>query len=501
MANALQVSPVEAVRRSELLCTQAYVAGRWVNAAAGRSFAVHNPGDGTLLATVTDAGVEEARHAIDAACGSQEKWRFSLAGERAKLLRAWFELIRSHREELAILITLEEGKPLAEARAEVDYGAAFVEWFAEEAKRMCGDIAPASVKGRRVLVLKEPVGVVAAITPWNFPLAMITRKVAPALAAGCAVIVKPAEQTPLSALALAELAARAGFPTGVLNVLPCAQPQAVAGELLSSTQVRKLSFTGSTEVGKRLAAKCAASVKRISLELGGNAPFVVFDDADLDAAVDGAMVAKFRASGESCIAANRFLVQRAVLDAFTEKLLKRVNRLKVGSGLVDDVDVGPLINREAVVRLKRQIDAAVAGGARILCGGSALDDASHFFAPTVVADVSAEMRLAQEELFGPVVAILPFEEEADALQIANATRYGLASYFYTGDLARGLAFAERLEFGMVGVNCGMISGETIPFGGIKESGLGREGSHYGIDEYLSIKYIALAESPRARAHA
>ena len=477
---------------SGLLHTDAYIAGRWTPAGSGKTFAVRNPADGTLLAMVADVGLPETRLAVDAARASQEEWRCCPAKERSGLLGAWFDLIRLHKEDLSTLITLEQGKPLAEARGEVDYAGSFVEWFAEEAKRIYGDIMPAPVSGRRVWVLKEPVGVVAAITPWNFPSAMVTRKVAPALAAGCSVIVKPAEQTPLSALALAELAHRAGFPPGVLNVVTCESPIDVAQELTRSPHIHKVSFTGSTEVGKLLAAQCASTVKRLSLELGGNAPFIVFDDADLDAAIDGAMTAKFRATGQSCIAANRFLVQRPVLKTFTALLVERIKGLRVGNGMIEGVEIGPLINREAVAKLQKQIRDGVARGARILLGGMELDAAGCFFAPTVVGDVSTEMLLAEEETFGPVAAILPFDDEAEAIRIANATRYGLASYFYSRDLARIIACAERLQFGMVGVNTGFISSEAVPFGGVKESGLGREGSKYGMDEYLSIKYVALA---------
>jgi succinate-semialdehyde dehydrogenase / glutarate-semialdehyde dehydrogenase len=480
---------------TDLLRTKAYVRGRWMSATSKKTFAVHCPANEARVAEVADCGAAEARDAIEAAREAADPWRFRLASERAQLLRRWFELIEQHREALAGLITLEQGKPLSEARGEVDYAASFVHWFAEEASRVYGDTQPATAYGRRVLIYREPVGVVAAITPWNFPSAMVTRKVAPALAAGCTVVVKPAEETPLSALALAELSDQAGFPPGVFNVLPCARPVDVARELTSSQHVRKLSFTGSTEIGKLLTEQCASTVKRISLELGGNAPFIVFADADLDAAVEGAMLAKFRASGQSCIAANRFLVHRSILEPFVARLLECIERLEVGDGMRNGVDVGPLINARAVARLEDQLAEARRLGANVLYGGHRLSPPGHFFAPTLVRDVSMEMSMAHEEIFGPVLAVMAFDDDAEALRIANATRYGLASYLYSRDMARIIAFSERLEFGMVGVNCGLISSATVPFGGIKESGMGREGSGYGIDEYVSLKYVALGGLP------
>jgi succinate-semialdehyde dehydrogenase/glutarate-semialdehyde dehydrogenase len=418
-------------------------------------------------------------------------WRAKTAKERGILLRRWYDLILANQEDLAVLMTLEQGKPLVEARGEVAYGASFIEWFAEEGKRVYGEVIPAPTGDKRLLVIKQPVGVTAAITPWNFPIAMITRKVAPALAAGCTSVVKPAEATPLSALALAELAVRAGIPSGVLNIITTARPAVVGGVLTASPIVRKLSFTGSTPVGKRLMAACADTVKRVSLELGGNAPFIVFDDADLDAAVRGALASKYRNAGQTCVCANRLLVQDGVYDAFAAKLSEAVAQMKVDDGLEAGTQIGPLINEAAVKKVEGLVADAVTKGAKVVLGGSRHARGGNFYAPTVLTDVTPEMAMAREEIFGPVAPLFRFKTDDEAVQMANDTCYGLASYFYSRDIGRIWRVAEQLEYGMVGINEGIISNEVAPFGGVKESGIGREGSHYGIDEYLTIKYLCL----------
>ncbi len=473
---------------SNLLRQQCYLNGLWVGGES--DFPVRNPASGAELARVPRLGAAETRAAIAAADAAWPAWRSRTAKERAAVLRRWFELMNQHADDLALLMTAEQGKPLAEAKGEVAYAASFVEWFAEEAKRAYGETIPAVAADKRMLVIKQPIGVCAAITPWNFPAAMITRKVAPALAAGCTVVVKPAEQTPLTALALAELAHRAGFPAGVFNVIT-GDPVAIGGELTSNPTVRKLSFTGSTEVGRLLMGQCAPSIKKLSLELGGNAPFIVFDDADLDAAVEGAMISKYRNTGQTCVCANRLLVQDGIYEAFAAKLAAKVATLKVGEGTEAGVTQGPLIDADALAKVEAHIADAVAHGARVLAGGRRHEKGGTFFQPTVLADVTPAMRVAREETFGPVAPLFRFKTEEEAIALANATEFGLASYFYSRDIGRIFRVGEALEYGMVGVNTGLISNEVAPFGGIKQSGLGREGSKYGLEEYLEVKYLCL----------
>ena len=477
------------LKDASLLRTQAYVDGTWRDADSGARFPVDNPASGEVLAEVADLDGADARAAIEAAHRALPAWRARTAKERAGLMRRWFELIMANQEDLARLMTAEQGKPLAETRGEVAYGASFIEWFAEEGKRVYGDVIPTHAAGKRVLVLKEPVGVVAAITPWNFPNAMITRKCAPALAAGCTFLIKPSEETPLSALALAELADVAGVPPGVFNVLPSTRAAEVGRELTQHPLVRKFSFTGSTAVGKQLMAQCASTVKKVSLELGGNAPFIVFDDADLDAAVEGAMVSKYRNMGQTCVCANRILVQDKVHDAFAERLAARVAQMVVGDGAESGVTQGPLINAKAVDKVERLLADASGKGAHIVAGGHRHALGGSFFEPTIVADVTPAMAIAREEIFGPVATLFRFGDEAEAIRLANDTEYGLAAYFYTRDLGRAFRVAEALEYGIIGLNEGIISTESAPFGGMKESGLGREGSKYGIEEFLEVKYV------------
>ncbi|HQR76953.1 MAG TPA: NAD-dependent succinate-semialdehyde dehydrogenase [Burkholderiaceae bacterium] len=476
-----------------LLKTDAYIDGAWRAAASGARFAVNNPADGCRIAEVANCERSEAAAAIEAAALAWPAWRAMTAKERAALLRAWFQLILANQEDLAKLMTAEQGKPMTESRGEVVYGASFIEWFAEEAKRVDGDILPTVARDRRLLVMKEPIGVAAAITPWNFPNAMITRKVAPALAAGCTVVVKPAEQTPLSALALAELAQRAGFPAGVFNVVPGDEANSIAiGKVLcDSPTVRKLSFTGSTAVGRILVQQSAPTLKKLSLELGGNAPFLVFDDADLDAAVDGALASKYRNAGQTCVCTNRFYVQAGIYDAFVERLAQKAQGLKVGSGFDSGVQQGPLIDRNALAKVQAHVDDARAKGARIVTGGKPHELGGTYFQPTVLANVTQDMLVAREETFGPVAPVFRFSTEEEAIAAANSTEFGLAAYFYSRDVARVFRVAEQLESGMVGVNTGLISNEVAPFGGVKQSGLGREGSKYGIDEYLVVKYVCI----------
>lgn len=478
---------------SALLREQAFVGGAWSAADSGATVPVRDPASGAILARVPEMGVEETRRAIAAAAAAWPAWRALTAKERSRILRRWYELIVAHADDLARIMTAEQGKPFAEARGEVLYGANFVEWFAEEGKRVYGDVIPAPVAQQRLVVLKQPIGVVAAITPWNFPSAMITRKVAPALAAGCTVVVKPAEQTPLSALALAALAERAGFPAGVMNIVTtsAAKVPEVGAELTANPVVRKLSFTGSTEVGRLLMAQCAPTLKKVSLELGGNAPFIVFDDADIDAAVEGAMASKYRNTGQTCICANRFLIQEGIYEAFAAKLAARVAALKVGPGSEPGVQQGPLIDAAALAKVEAHVADALAKGARVLTGGKRHALGGTFFEPTVLADVTPRMRCCQEETFGPIAPLLKFRDEEEAVRLANATDYGLAGYFYARDLGRVWRVAEALEYGMVGVNVGLLANEMAPFGGIKQSGIGREGSKYGIEEYLEIKYLCL----------
>jgi succinate-semialdehyde dehydrogenase/glutarate-semialdehyde dehydrogenase len=465
-----------------------YIDGQWVGANAPRTIAVDDPATGEIIGNVPNLGAAETRHAIDAAADAFASWRKRTAKERAVVLRRWFELMMANQEDLAYLMTVEQGKPLTESRGEVAYAASFLEWFGEEAKRVYGDTIPGHQSDKRIVVVKEPVGVVACITPWNFPLAMITRKVGPALAAGCTVVVKPAEQTPFSALALAELGQRAGIPKGVFNVIT-GSPVEIGGELTSNAKVRKLSFTGSTEIGKLLMSQCAGTVKKISLELGGNAPFIVFDDADLDAAVEGAVASKYRNTGQTCVCTNRFLVQDAVYDKFAEKLSGVVKRLKPARGLEPGATQGPLIDDNALRKVEEHIHDATSKGAKVLIGGKRHPLGGRFFEPTILTGVTPAMEISREETFGPVAPLFRFKTEAEAITLANDTQYGLAAYFYGRDIARVWRVAEALEYGMVGINTGMISTEVAPFGGMKESGLGREGSKYGIDEYLEIKYL------------
>ena len=477
----------------QFLRTQCYIDGAWTGADGGATFAVNNPASGAQLAVVPDMGAAETRRAIAAADKAWPAWRNKTAKERAGILRKWYELILANAEDIALLMTSEQGKPLAEARGEVVYGASFVEWFAEEAKRVYGDTIPATTADKRLIVIKQPIGVCAAITPWNFPAAMITRKVAPALAAGCTVVVKPAEQTPLTALALAELAHRAGFPAGVFNVVTgsAAQAAKIGGELTSSPIVRKLSFTGSTEVGRLLMAQCAPTIKKVSLELGGNAPFIVFDDADLDAAVEGALASKYRNTGQTCVCANRLLVQDGIYDAFAAKLAEKVKRMKVGGGLEEGVMQGPLIDAQALAKVEEHVADALAKGARVLTGGRRHALGGTFYEPTVIVNVTPDMKCAREETFGPVAPLFRFRSEAEAVALANSTEFGLAAYFFSRDVARCFRVGEALEYGMVGVNTGIMSNEVAPFGGVKQSGIGREGSKYGIEDYLEIKYLCL----------
>ena len=480
------------LRDPNLLRMQAYIGGRWVDADAGAVAPVRNPATGATLGTVPELGAAETRRAIEAAGAAFPGWAATPARERAALLRRWHGLMLEHQEDLAALMTAEQGKPLAEARGEIAYGASFIEWFAEEGKRLYGEIIPPPQGDRRLLVLRQPVGVAAAITPWNFPSAMITRKAGPALAAGCTFVCKPAIQTPFSALALAELAARAGLPPGVFNIVTGNDAQAIGEALTTHPLVRKMSFTGSTAVGKRLMAQCAGTVKKISLELGGNAPFLVFDDADVDAAVRGAVTSKCRNSGQTCICANRLLVQSGIHDAFTRKLAEAVARLRVGDGLAGPTDQGPLIDERALAKVERHLADAVGKGARIVLGGNRHALGGTFFEPTVVEGVTAQMLMAREEIFGPVAPVFRFETEQEAIRMANDTEFGLAAYLYTRDLSRSWRVAEALEYGMVGLNTGLISSEAAPFGGIKESGIGREGSRHGILEYTELKYLCIA---------
>lgn len=467
----------------------AYVDGRWVATGAMGTRALRDPATGDLLAEIPKLDATETCAAIDAAHAAWPAWRARTGKDRAGVLRRWFDLIVAHADDLARLIVLEEGKPFTEAKGEVAYAASFVEWFAEEAKRVKGDVMAATENGRRIVTLKEPVGVCAAITPWNFPAAMITRKAAPALAAGCTMVVKPAEQTPLTALALAELAERAGVPAGVLNVVT-GDARTIGGELTRNPLVRKISFTGSTEVGRILIAQSAATIKKLSMELGGNAPFLVFDDADVDAAVDGLIATKYRNTGQACISANRIYVQNGVYDRFAAMLAAKVATLRVGSGFDDGVQQGPLIDADALAKVEAHVADAVAGGATVIQGGARDDRGGLFFQPTVLTGVTQDMLVCREETFGPVAPLIRFEQETDAIRMANDTEYGLAAYLFASDAARIWRVSAALEAGMIGINTGLISNEVAPFGGIKQSGLGREGSIYGIDEYLELKYLA-----------
>ena len=478
------------LKDSSLFRQQCYIDGQWADADSGATFDVFNPADGSLLGTVPKMGAHETARAITAAQTAMPAWAGKTAKERANILRRWYEQIMENQVDLATIMTAEMGKPLAEAMAEIVYGASFVEWFAEEAKRVYGDTIPAPASDRRIVVIKQPIGVVASITPWNFPTAMITRKCAPALAAGCPVVIKPAEDTPYSALALAELAERAGIPAGIINIVS-GVPADIGGEMTSNPIVRKLSFTGSTPVGKLLMKQCADTVKKVSMELGGNAPFIVFDDADLDAAVAGAMASKYRNTGQTCVCANRILVQDGVYDAFAKKLAVAVAKLTVGPGLTSEATQGPLINEKALEKVEMLVADALEKGAKILCGGKRSALGSTFYEPTILTDINTGMRLAHEEIFGPVAPLYRFETEDEAIAMANDTPFGLAAYFYSRDIGRVWRVSEALEYGIIGANEGIISTEVAPFGGVKESGIGREGSKYGIDEFVEVKYMCL----------
>lgn len=484
-------SPLAELIDLGLLKVDGLIDGNWT--ASTNRFAVVDPASGSALASVANLGAAEAEMAVAAANKAWPAWRAKPAKERGAILMRWFNLLQQHADDLARIMTAEQGKPLAEAKGEVNYGASFIEWFAEEARRVYGETIPTTDNNKRYLVVKQSIGVCAAITPWNFPIAMITRKVAPALAAGCTVVIKPAEQTPLSALAVAELAQRAGMPPGVLNVVTADDANSIlVGKVLcASSVVRHLSFTGSTEVGRILAAQCAPTVKKLSLELGGNAPFIVFDDADIDSAVEGAMAAKYRNAGQTCVCANRFYVQEAVYDEFVSKLASRAGDIKVGNGFKAGIHQGPLIDDEAVAKVERHVADAISKGAIVLAGGSRIGE--RYFTPTVLANATSEMLCSTEETFGPVAPVFRFNTEAEAILLANNTEFGLASYFYTRDVGRIFRVGEALEYGMVGVNTGLISTSEVPFGGVKQSGLGREGSHHGIDDYLEVKYLCLGD--------
>jgi succinate-semialdehyde dehydrogenase/glutarate-semialdehyde dehydrogenase len=475
-----------------LLREQSYINGEWVSAADGKTFNVTNPADGSLVATVPELDVAATRVAIEAADAAWPAWRSKTAKERAAILRTWFNLIVENKDDLAQIMTAEQGKPLAESAGEVMYGASFIEWFAEEAKRVYGDVIPTHLPDRRIITIKQGIGVVAAITPWNFPNAMITRKAGPAMAAGCPVVIKPASETPLSALALAVLAEQAGVPAGVFNVLTTTDSRGVGKELTESPLVRKFSFTGSTEVGKILIRQCASTVKKVSMELGGNAPFIVFDDADIDAAVTGAVISKYRNAGQTCVCANRVYVQEGVYDEFVEKFTAAVRDLKVGRGEEAGVNIGPMISSDAIDKVEELLSDATGKGANVIEGGNRHTLGGLFYQPTIVSGVTSDMAFATEEIFGPVAPIFKFSTEDEVIALANATEFGLAAYFYARDLGRVFRVAEGLEYGMVCINDGILSTEVAPFGGVKESGNGREGSKYGMDEYVEIKYITLA---------
>ncbi len=474
----------------KLFRQQAYIDGVWVDADNGQTLKVNNPATGEIIGSVPKMGATETRRAIEAADKALPAWRALTAKDRANKLRKWFDLMMANQEDLARLMTLEQGKPLTESRGEIAYAASFLEWFGEEAKRVYGDMIPGHQVDKRLMVLKQPIGVTAAITPWNFPSAMITRKAGPALAAGCTMVLKPASQTPYSALALAELAERAGIPKGVFSVVTGSAGE-VGAELTGNPIVRKLTFTGSTEIGRQLMVECAKDIKKVSLELGGNAPFIVFDDADLDAAVDGALISKYRNNGQTCVCANRLYIQDGIYDAFVEKLTAAVARLNIGNGLENGVTTGPLIDAKAMAKVQEHIEDAVSKGARVVAGGKPHALGGTFFEPTVLVDVPRNAAVAKEETFGPLAPLFRFKDEADVIAMANDTEFGLASYFYARDLSRVFRVGEALEYGIVGVNTGIISNEVAPFGGIKASGLGREGSKYGIEDYLEIKYLCI----------
>ncbi len=481
-----------ALKNSKLLCTDSLINGKWVKETKNRTVNVINPANQEIIATVSSVGVIETQQAITSAQQAQKTWRATTAKDRSLLLRRWHDLLLKNQEDLALLMTLEQGKPLTESRGEIAYAASFLAWFAEEAQRIYGDIIPSYSNDRRLMVLKEPVGVCAAITPWNFPAAMITRKVGPALAAGCTIIIKPALETPLTALALGQLSIEAGIPPGVVNIL-VGPAQEIAQQLISSTLVRKLSFTGSTPIGKHLMKECADTMKKVSLELGGNAPFIVFDDADIDSAIEGAMLSKFRNAGQTCICANRIYVQSNIYQAFVEKFSAKVARLTVGPGHESNIDQGPLINIAAVEKVEAFVNDAVTLGGKIIIGGARHTRGKLFYQPTVIANATQQMKLAHEEVFGPIAPIFKFNSEEEVITLANNTEYGLASYFYSRDIGRIWRVSEALETGLVGVNSGVISTEVAPFGGYKASGIGREGSKYGIEDYLNTKYVCIAD--------
>ncbi|WP_367394410.1 NADP-dependent succinate-semialdehyde dehydrogenase [Pseudomonas sp. X4] len=477
------------LKDAQLFRQQAYINGEWLDADNGQTIKVTNPATGEVIGSVPKMGTAETRRAIEAADKALPAWRALTAKERSAKLRRWFELMIENQDDLARLMTTEQGKPLAEAKGEIAYAASFIEWFAEEAKRVYGDTIPGHQPDKRLIVIKQPIGVTAAITPWNFPAAMITRKAGPALAAGCTMVLKPASQTPYSALALVELAHRAGIPAGVLSVVTGSAGE-VGGELTGNSLVRKLSFTGSTEIGRQLMEECAKDIKKVSLELGGNAPFIVFDDADLDKAVEGAIISKYRNNGQTCVCANRIYVQDGVYDAFAQKLAAAVAKLKIGNGLEEGTTTGPLIDGKAVAKVQEHIEDAVGKGAKVLSGGKIIE--GNFFEPTILVDVPKTAAVAKEETFGPLAPLFRFKDEAEVIAMSNDTEFGLASYFYARDMSRVFRVAEALEYGMVGINTGLISNEVAPFGGIKASGLGREGSKYGIEDYLEIKYLCIS---------
>ena len=478
------------LNNSSLLHTQAYINGQWVDADSGALLPVSNPATGDIITEVAKVGAEETRRAIEAAEQAMIQWRETPAKQRAQIMRRWFDLIMANQEDLARIMTIEQGKTLAESRGEVAYGASYIEWFAEQAKRVDGDVIPAPSPDKRIVCIKQPVGVCASITPWNFPNAMITRKAAPALAAGCTIVIKPASETPLSALALAELADQAGIPPGVLNVVAGSSSE-IGAELTGNPIVRKLSFTGSTPIGKMLEAQCVPTLKKTSMELGGNAPFIVFDDADIDSAVQGALISKYRNSGQTCVCSNRLFVQESIAEEFTARLVAATRELKLGDGLDDDTQLGPLVNAKAVVDVHELVQGSIAAGAHLALGGAPSDLGPCFYEPTILTGVTPDMPVFRNEIFGPVAPIITFTNEAEVIQLANDTEFGLASYFYTRDIGRVWRVAEALEYGIVGINEGIISNEMAPFGGVKESGSGREGSKYGIDDYLEIKYILM----------
>ncbi len=477
------------LKNKKLFRQQCFIDGQWINADNKQTVDVINPATEEIIGSVPKMGVAETKRAIEAAQKAQVAWREKTAKERSKILRRWYELIEENKDDLALILTLEQGKPLAEAKGEIEYGASYLEWFAEEAKRVYGDVIPGHLKDKRISVIKQPIGVTAAVTPWNFPNAMITRKAGPALAVGCAMVLKPASMTPYSALALAVLAEEAGVPAGILNIVT-GSSKVIGGELTSNPTVRKLSFTGSTEIGSELIKETSSTIKKLSMELGGNAPFIVFDDADVDAAVDGAMMSKYRNAGQTCVCANRFYVQDGIYEQFIEKFKHAVSKLKIGNGLDEGVTIGPLIDHKALDKVREHIDDAVNKGARIIAGGKALK--GYFFEPTILANVPVQALVSKEETFGPLAPVFRFKTEEEVVCLANDTEFGLASYFYTNDVSRVARVSEALEYGIVGINTGLISNEMAPFGGIKASGLGREGSKYGIEDYLEIKYICLS---------